>query len=282
MGLFGSSRKKAHDPFQDAIEHHQRGKPAPRSRERQWESARQRTADHSHCDRSLAWHEGSNEHPYKQPGFGFYSGENLTASTPWQREPTRTMGVGGGYGIMPPRIYSDPLMWDPLASPHQGCPWPSFHDGDGYDAGGPPWRDPDPLTGSWWWDSPYTDPEEPLPYRDCGLLARVPPLGGPLSSDSRPFLPRSVPPEGWMYPEYPERPSIDHLRPCNNEPTPYFHAARSFTGNVPFDCDCAFNQCRDHAVDTFSGIGAPNRSPRPPGSYERLRPPHLEQGRDGA
>lgn len=258
---------KPHDPFQAAVEQQRRRAPAARHRERQSESSRQLSAEYLRHGGPSAWDNSPNVHPYGQPGFGFYSGENLAAGRQRQREPKRSMSVDEDFRGIPHQFWSEPLAPDLPFSPYQGFSGPSFGGRGECDAGGTPRFDLDPWTGLALAASPYSGPEQELLYPDHVLSTRMPHLGGSMSSGGQWFLPRSIPPG---LPTYRERPIFDNFRPFSDSPVPNPYIAPILNRNTPSD--------RPPPWNPLSGMRTPSRPVRPPGSYERLRPPHLQRG----
>lgn len=291
MGLFGSSRKKPRDTFQAAVEQQRRRTPAAGHRQRQSQSVRRRNAEPSHHYSSFPWHESTNAYPYEQPGFGFYSGENLAAGRPRQQDPQRSMSADEGYGNIPPGFFSDPSGRDFPFLPYLGYPGPNFGGREERNAGNISWLDIDAWSGSRLRSSPYTGPGEHFlhPEKDNFLdylpNTRMPPLGRSMSSNSRQYRPRSSPWDPPMYPKYPaylDRPIFDSVRPFRDEPLP-----DPYTAPVPYwnglpDRQIGVNPFTNRPVGPIPGTGTANRQPRPPGSYERLRPPHLQPGNSRA
>lgn len=293
MGLFGNS-KKSNDAFQAAVEKHQRRTPTATLRARQSESASRRNADHFHCRRPFPWQEGAHEHPYKQPGFGFYSGENLAAAQPRAQETKRSLSFDDGFG----NIHGGP---SPGPS-REGLPFPplpmsagtSCWDGAGHDADCPPWMDHGARADAAPWDSsyqglPYCAPEEQM-LRPNGPLfdlyeprTRTRPMDSPVTPNGRRFTTRSPP---FNTSAAPERLHFDPLHPFRNT-----HMPNPYTPSQGFRQDAALG--RYPSWNGYSGGGggggggdrpfsrattADQPPPRPPGSYERLRPPHLQRG----
>jgi hypothetical protein len=281
MGLFGSFRKKPSDPFQAAVEQQRRRTPAGTLRSRQSESAYRRNADYFHGGGPFAWQEGPHEHPYEQPGFGFYSGENLSAAGPQIQETKRSLSEDDGFRDAQQGFLPGSLGPDLPFSPHWRYPGPTTRpigwNEAGYDTESPLWIDPEPHVGTRPWDWPYHGPEEEFlhseshyfnPYRPSTrepLMARRSSLSGrALPARNSPFNMSSNR----------ERPVLDTFRPSN----PYA-PDRSFNRNFVQDRSHTWNPLGRRNGSPFSGSRPP---PHPPGSYERLRPLHLQRGDSGA
>jgi hypothetical protein len=255
MGLFGSARKKPHDPFQAAVGQQRRRGLATRLRGRQPEQSR-------------LWHEcdhGLMVHPYRQPAFGFYSGENLAASRR-QRQggPRHSIKTDGSLGERTPKSGSEPLATGLPFPPHRFNSAPGF---EYREIGGPPLQDLDLYPGLRPPVAPYRSPDGQLLYPDHYCAGAVPgtmalPLGRTTtSSDTR----------------YPDRPIFDGFRPFPSSPVPnpYTNSANCDTHLYRYP---AWGSCPGGIIHPFSGGRPPGVPPRPPGSYERLRPPHLQLG----
>jgi hypothetical protein len=265
MGLFGSSRKKPYNPFQAAAEQQRQQGLATRVRQRQPESSHLRPG----------WDKSPIVHPYGQPGFGFYSGENLAAgSRPRQREPSQPTSVDDGLRGRPPQPWSGPLSPGPPFPPHQVYPAPSF---ENCEAGCLPLVDLDAWAALRPPASPYRGPEEQLLVHPDHYFAdyvpgtRVLPLSSSTSSGAPHFPPRNIPLDASRYRE---RPIFDGLRPFRNSPVPNPYIALDPSRNGPPHRHPAWNPFPDGIVP----MRAPGTPARPPGSYERLRPPHLQLG----
>jgi hypothetical protein len=260
MGLFGSARKKPHDQFQAAVEQQRRRGLANRLGGRQPEPSRLRHR----------WDNSPIVHPYGQPGFGFYSGENVAASSR-QRQggPRRSISFDEGLGEIPPQSRSEPLATGLLYPPHRAYSAP----GSGYQRGGGAslqdldlWAALRPPASP-----PYRGPEGQLLYPDHYFADAVP-------GTMVPPLSRTTTSSGALS-RYPDQPIFDNFRPFPNSPGP-----NPYTNPVP-NRDAmvrrypAWNSCPGGIIiHPLSGMRAPGVPPRPPGSYERLRPPYLQLG----
>jgi hypothetical protein len=285
MGLFGSSRKKTRGPFQAPVEQQRRRNPTAMFGDRRSESARQRNAHYFRPGDPSAWQKNANEHPYGQPGFGFYSGENLAAGRPQQPGPRESMSVDDGFRNTPPGLFSDPFERDLPCSPYWGYPGPSFGRREAGHATEPPWLDPDDWNGLGARDSLYAGPEEPSLYpRDGGLGNYIPntiisPIGRSIPTVSRRFPPRSAP---LNMSRYPDQPIFDQFRPFRDSPVPNPYTAPPFNRNVSSDRHPPWSPFADRTMDPFQRMRTSNVPTHPPGSYERLRPAHLERGNSRA
>jgi hypothetical protein len=267
MGLFGSSRKKPRDQFQASVEHQRKRTPAGRSREMQAELSRQYKADLFRQANPFPSQENSQQHPYQRPGFGFYSGENLAAAKSRQRAAKRSVSLDAGVQNVPGG-YAGQTMWEE----------------DGFSGNSTPWQDPTGWNDPDVWETAYYGQEAPFGYSASydfngpGQYRSLYPLDNSVFGGGRPF---SATP--FNTPTYPEPPIFDSFRPFN-EPRGTNPYAASPLFNSP-------NRTQGHPIwDGLGGrIGSPfpssprrNWPPRPPGSYERLRPPHLRRGSSGA
>ena len=278
MGLFGS-KKKPRDPFEAAVEQQRRRSSAKSFGQRQ-SSSHQRSTDYCGYGGPSAWHKSTNVHPYRQPGFGFYSGENL-AGRPRHSEQRRSVSVDEGSRVLPPGFRSTSLGRDLPFSPNRWSPEPDFRGRDRGRAGGSPWLYLDPWTGLASVDSPYAGPEEQFiyPHRpNCDAYvpgARMPPLRRSVSSNSRLFAPPYIPSD---FSTYSENPNYAPFRPFSDPAVPEPYVVPMSNRDVNFDRHLALDPLTDRRMDPLPDMRATGRPPRPHGSYERLRPPHLQRG----
>jgi hypothetical protein len=284
MGLFGSSRKKTRDPFQAAVEQQRRRNPTEMYGDRRSEPARERNAHYLGSGDASAWRENANEHPYGQPGFGFYSGENLAAGRPRQPGPRKYTSADDGFRSTPRGLFSDPFERDLPCSPYRGYSGPSCGRREAGHATGPLWLDRDHWNGLGVRDSPYAGPEEPFLRRGDHDLdnyiasTMIPSLGRSLSTNDRRFPPRSSP---LNMSRYPDQPVFDQFRPFRSSanPNPY---APPLNRNVSSNRHPPWSAFGDRTMDPFLCTRTSNGPTRPPGSYERLRPPHSQSGNSRA
>lgn len=271
MGFFGSSRKQARDPFQPAVEQHKRRASSARFRERQSGPARH--------DMPFAWCDSDNAHPYGQPGFGFYSGENLAAGLPRRTEPTRPLSVDESFQGMGPGYPIDSWATGLAFSPHQSYPKPSFKSSYARDI---PYFDLGLRMRTGPRDLHYNVPEEFCSYPGCGSCNDFVP-----STSSTPLgklLPFNY---GEMFRSRAacaERPIFDHFPPSRKSPTPKRYPIPEFHSHMPTKYSPGRDPYANRTVDPISDARTNSWPPHPPGSYERLRPPHLqrENGRSGS
>ncbi|KAF7511723.1 hypothetical protein GJ744_003454 [Endocarpon pusillum] len=271
MGFFGSSRKKARDPFQAAVEQHQRGaSSSARLRGRQPGSARH--------DVSSAWCHSDNVHPYGQPGFGFYSGENLAAATSLRSEPRKPRSVDEDSIDMGPRYPVDSWGADIPFPTYQSYPRPSSKNIYARDI---PYIELGPRAQIGPRDLPYSGSEEFRLYlggggrNDFAPSTSMASLGRLLPSNGELFSPRRTPLD---LSAYAERPIFDHFSQFRRSPMPNRYPIPNFNANLPPNCSPARDPYADRAADPISGGWTNSWPPHPPGSYERLRPPHLQPG----
>lgn len=270
MGFFGSSKKKARDPFQAAVEQHQRGASSARLRGRQSGSARHNVP--------FAWCDGDNVHPYGQPGFGFYSGENLAAGTSLRTEQKKARSVDEDFRDMGPRYPVDSWGADIPFSTYQSYPRPSSKNRYARDV---PYLELGPRAQTGPGDLLYTGSDELHPYLGCGgpnnfaPSTSMAPLSRFLPSNGELFSPRRTPldPSACA-----ERPIFHHFPQFRRSPTPYRYPVPNFNANQPLNCSLAWDPYAERAADPISGAWTNSWPPHPPGSYERLRPPHLQPG----
>ncbi|ERF73371.1 hypothetical protein EPUS_07205 [Endocarpon pusillum Z07020] len=275
MGFFGSSRKKARDPFQAAVEQHQRGASSARLRGRQSGSARH--------DVPFAWCDSDNVHPYGQPGFGFYSGENLAAGTSLRTEPKRPRSVDEDFRDMGPRYPIDSWGAGLPFSTYQSYPRPSSKNIYARDI---PYLELGPRAQIGPRDLPYTGSEELRPYLGGGGRnefaqpepTSMAPLGRLLPCDGDLFSPRRTPLD---LSASAERPIFDHFPQFRRSPTPNRYPIPNFNANLPLNGSQAWDSYADRVADPISGAWTNSWPSHPPGSYERLRPPHLQPGNSG-
>ncbi len=279
MGLFGSSRKKPRDSFHAAVEQHRRRAPTAMLRERESESLRQRNAGYFRSGGPFAWQESTDPHPYGQPAFGFYSGENLAAGRPRQQHPKRSRSVDEEFRNTPYAFPLDPAARDLPFSPKNG------HLGPSSAAGWSPWLGLDPRAALGRDFLPYNRPEEQSRYLEYpefdeyAPTSRMAPLSRSMSANGRRLAPQST---SLGTSTYPDRPIFDRFRPFNSSPVPNPYGASMFNRDIPSHNHPTWNGFADRRKDPFSGLGRANRPARPPGSYERLRPPHLQPGNNRA
>ena len=270
MGFFGSSRKKARDPFQAAVEQHQRGASSARLRGRQSGSARH--------DVPFAWCDSDNVHPYGQPGFGFYSGENLAAGTSLRTEPRKPRSVDEDFRDMGPRYPIDSWGADLPFSTYQSYLRPSSKNRYARDI---PYLELSPGAQIGPRDLPYTGSEELCPYLGCGgsndfaPSTSMAPLGRLLPSNGELFSPRRTPLD---LSTCAERPIFDHFPQSRRSPTRNRYPIPNSNSNLPLNYSPAWDPYADRAMEPISGVWTNSWPPHPPGSYERLRPLHLQPG----
>ena len=293
MGLFGTSKKKSRHSFQAAVEQHQGRAPAATLRARQSESAYRRNADYFRGGSPSPWQEGTHEHPYKQPGFGFYSGENLAAARPHAQEAKRSLSLDDGFKNTQEGFLSGPSSEArlPFSLPQMSA-GSSCWDGAGYDADCPPWMDLGPWADAEPWDSsyrslPYHAPEEQIrcsnsPYFDLyEPRTRAPPILDRSVSNGRRFTTCSPP---FHRSTAPGRPAFDTFRPLHSTRTPNpYTPDQGFRQDAPLGQVPTWNGSGGRSDRPFSHQATASRPPsRRPGSYERLKPPHLQRGNSAA
>ncbi len=181
------------------------------------------------------------------------------------------LGMAPGYPID---------SWDAnlASSPYQNYPIPSFERGYAKDI---PYLDLGPRMRIGPGDLPYTGPEEFCPdlgyggRNDFGPSTSMVPRSRLLPSNGEPFCSRRTPfgPSACV-----ERPIFDHFSPFRKSPTPNRYPIPEFHSHVPPNCSPAWDPYADRTMDPISGARTNIWAPHPPGSYERLRPPHLQQG----
>jgi hypothetical protein len=287
MGLFGRPRKKPSDPFRTTVEQQSKRTLAARLRASQSESARQRSARYFLGNGLSAWPGNTREHPYQQPGFGFYSGEHLASGRPRQGEPKRYLSVDESVRNAQQGSSSELYDRDLSFSPHHRYPGAGFWNRDVCNFADPPFVDRDPLTGLDPRNSSCHVPEEQFLFPDrynsnsYGLNPRMSPLGRPKPRDGRHFPSRDPPFNMAMFADCSV---FDGLRPFNNLSMTSSHTAPTYYRDIPSErypnWSVPGRQTRDPESVTRAAYG----SPRPPGSYERLRPPHMQRigGRGGS
>ena len=292
MGLFGSSKKKTSDPFQAAVEQQRKRTSAGTLRSRRSESAYHRNADCFRRGGPLPWQEGTSEHPYAQPGFGFYSGENLVLPRAHVQTTNGSSSMDDG-----PKNAQFGLLHDLFGNNLPLPPHPSYPESTGqnswdlpgYDAKYPPWTDPDSWIGASPPGLPYHSPEEEFLRQESHYLHPYNPrtrelvMGRPSSSRGHSVPARTSP---FNALSHRERPGLDTFRPFNNS-----HVAS------PYESDQSLHRFapqasapiwkwnpsrgrRGNSLSNSRTADAP--PPRPPGSYERLRPLHLQHGNSPA
>jgi hypothetical protein len=287
MGLFGGPRKKPSDPFRAAVEQQSKRTLAARLRASQSESARQRSAHYFRGNGLSAWPGNTREHPYQQPGFGFYSGEQLASGRPGEGEPKRYLSVDEGVRNAQQGSSSELYGRDLSFSPHHRHPGAGFWNGDVCNFADPPFVDRDPWTGLDPRNSPYHVPEEQLLFPDrydsnsYGLYARMSPLGRPRPRNGRHFPSRDPPFNTAMFAD---GPVFDGLRPFNNLSMPSSHTAPTYYRDIPSERYPTWSASGRHPRDPEPVTRAAYGSPRLPRSYERLRPPRMQRrgGRAGS
>jgi hypothetical protein len=283
MGFFGSSRKKIRDPLQAVIEQQQRRNPAARFTERQSEPARQHNEDYIRERRPFEWNDSANGHPYEQPGFGFYSGENLAAGRARQQERKKPMSADGGFKNAQHGYVSNPLEEDVfLFSPRPSYPGPSLWEEGGCDAASPESLHCDPWAGTRPWDWPPEGPAQrylrppSLNFNDYRPSTMMNPPGRAISVTTRQTPRQST---QFNIPPYNNpRPVFDSYRTFSHTPGPTPYTAPLFNTSVPSDRIPIWSDSRTHIGSPYLGSRMSNGPPRPHGSYERLRPPHLQRG----
>lgn len=281
MGFFGSSRKKPRDPFHATVDQYRRRTPATRLTEIRSGQARHLSTEYYGGGGPASLQDGPISHPYGQPGFGFYSGENLTAHKPRQQEPRRSLSMDVGFNSTPQGVFSDQFGRDLPYTQSQEFLGPAYKNNWEYDAERLPWLDINPWTES---EMRYEDPYKGQYERPQEQYKQ---FTHPTRHDVSDHLPRTrASPldrstsmnRRWLPPQrHHQRPVFDQFRPFGSSPVPNPYTAPVSDLNFSMHCHPSWNAYANRTFDPFPGMRTVNPPSRPPGSYERLRPPHLQQ-----
>lgn len=270
MGLFGSSRRKTRDPFQASVEQHRRRASGATFGEMQ-------TGATSRRNLQFQRHFGSSgyEHPYMQPGLGFYSGENLLADRRRKRGQERALSVDEYLFRNTPRDCPDALMHEVPCSSYQRCETgPCLGIAEQCSGGASPRLDFDLCGNSEARHSPYDRRDEhflyPAHHHVCDdYLPSTMRRRRPVPATNPEFQPRRFS-SGISNPRR-DCPTFEWMRSFRSPPTTNAYLAPRFSRNVPLDSPRQWNAFARRTFDPWNG------PPHAPGSYERLRPPHLRQ-----